>query len=130
MTGTGDCFIVATELCIQKRGLYKLAHGMVNGSFSTKGLRFAHAWCECGDVVIDKANGNNAKVPKDIYYELGGIEEYEVKRYNFTEVREQLIEKGTWGPWEFDGSVIKTKASVESNELREALEAEINKTTL
>lgn len=64
------------------------------------GNKFGHCWIESDDTVYDFSNGNEAVLPKDLYYALGNIDPKENVSYTINEYRKKIVEEGTWGPWE------------------------------
>jgi len=109
--GYGDCYDVAGRYILSFNGenidkRHRLVHGMVNGQGSLIGLRFGHAWIEHDSMVIDKSNGNDVTLPKQIYYKAGHIKEGDNKYYTQDEARKWILETGNWGPWEMDSDPI------------------------
>ena len=107
----GNCFDVAAKLVIDNDYSKEfndplLVHGEVAGQGPLEGIRFGHAWVEDGNVVIDKSNGKDLKIPKLLYYALGNIEDKKGKiyRYNLEETRKMLLKHAHYGPWD-----LKTK---------------------
>ena len=77
----------------------KLVHGRPTLARPPFG-KYAHAWCEVGELVVDRANGRNNTMPKAMYYERGSIDPAECFYYTYSEAREKLDEYKHWGPWE------------------------------
>jgi len=108
----GDCYDTAGRYILGFNGenidnKHRLVHGMVNGQGQLTGLRFGHAWIEHGNMVIDKSNGNDVTLPKEIYYKAGHIKEDDNKYYTQDEAREWILETGNWGPWEMDSDPVR-----------------------
>lgn len=113
----GDCFVVANNLVLSnykpidntEKNDYKIVHALVYGEGALKGRRFVHAfWIYKNSIVVDQANGNNVIMPKNRYFEKGGIKEKEKGAY-FEYTPEQAMEKmmktGIHGPWDIDLSL-------------------------
>lgn len=102
ISADGDCFEVSAKHILYANPDDILVHGMVSGQGNVKGVRYRHAWCEdfSGGMVIDKSNGRDISMPKDVYYALGNINPKEVIKYNFEEVRINILDHEHWGPWE------------------------------
>ena len=81
-----------------------LVHGEVSGQGPLEGVRFGHAWIEIGDEVIDKANGKNIRMPKDVYYAVGNIKDKPGKlfKYTWSEARRKMLEHEHYGPWDLE----------------------------
>lgn len=100
--GGGDCFVVALENMMRDRDLY-LCHGIVTGQGPLEGVRYSHAWNETqSGFVIDQSNGNDIVIDKASYYALGRIDPSEVRYYNYEEMLRNVVERGTYGPWDDD----------------------------
>jgi hypothetical protein len=97
----GDCFVVSGKYmmdhCIFETSDLKLAHGTVVGQGRIKGVKYEHAWIEQNGIVIDLSLGRDIRMPKDVYYALGNIEN--VKLYGCAEFRKMINQYGHWGPW-------------------------------
>ena len=109
----GDCFEAAGRWIMNNPGTDAvLVHAEVMGRGALQGVWFGHAWIEQGDEVIEVAGGKNARLPKQVYYILGTINQpyYQdgkmnppknnVLKYTRTQAMEKLAEFKTWGPWE------------------------------
>jgi len=110
--GYGDCYEVAGHYILGWEGenidsRHRLVHGMVNGQGQLAGLRFGHAWIEHGNMVIDKSNGNDVTLPKEIYYKAGHIKKGDNKYYTQEEARKWILETENWGPWETDSDPVR-----------------------
>lgn len=102
----GDCYEAAgrfmMDSCNSTDGCtYLLVHGEVAGQGSLDGLTFGHAWVLDGDMVLDKSNGRDLKIPKVLYYALGGVEHIgNLHTYTWEEARERILRYKHWGPWD------------------------------
>ena len=112
--GMGDCFesagimMITPEQELQPQ-FHKFAeknlvlvHGLVYGQGPLEGRRFAHAWCEIANIVLDNSNGKKRIVPKEKYYAIGKINEKErgaFKRYTRYQASEQFVKTKHYGPW-------------------------------
>lgn len=78
-TAKGNCYEAAgkylLDACVAnpKCGL-TLVYGEVSGQGPLEGLTYGHAWVLDGDTVIDVSNGRNLRLPRVVYYALGGID--------------------------------------------------------
>ena len=98
--GTGDCFVVAVENLMSDRDLI-LCHGIVHGQGWLEGMEYPHAWNETEDgYVIDQSNGNDVYMPREAYYALGKIDPQNVRRYDYLDMARQIVDEGTYGPWD------------------------------
>jgi hypothetical protein len=99
----GDCFEAAGKYMMDQKmrgadeGLV-LVHGEVTGQGPIEGLKYGHAWVEDGDWVIDKSNGQDLRLPKEIYYALGRVGK--VHRYDYRKFARKVTDTGHWGPWD------------------------------
>ena len=112
--GMGDCFESAGNMMISpeeelrpqfhkfaKKNLV-LVHALVYGQGPLEGRRFAHAWCEIANIVLDNSNGKRRIFPKEKYYAMGKINEKErgaFKRYTRDQASEQFVKTKHYGPW-------------------------------
>jgi len=96
----GMCFQVASQYMLQhsKDKQLRLCHGLVTGQGAIKGVVYVHAWVERGQLVIDETL--NAKIPKDMYYDIGNINKKYVYTYTLDEMMKKMNEFETYGPWE------------------------------
>jgi len=65
-------------------------------------VRYAHAWVEVGDVVLDLTTSPWSPTylgPKERYYQLGKIQPGECTSYSPREVKELAEKFRHWGPW-------------------------------
>jgi hypothetical protein len=96
----GDCYVVAGHYALEHplEEHAHVCHGTAIGHGPIRGVRFGHAWIEVGDVVIDQSNGNDAVMPKSVYYEAGQI--MDVHRYTCSEAIRMMAKHEHFGPWE------------------------------
>jgi hypothetical protein len=99
MSGVGDCYPTAFHLVVDERPDALVVHGEVDGQGPAFGERFGHAWVEDGDTVLDYSNGLAVEMDRDRYYEVGGIDEAEVYRYDRREAMVEALRTGVYGPW-------------------------------
>jgi hypothetical protein len=83
-----------------KKSNMVLVHGEVTGQGAIAGVKYGHAWVEEGDMVIDKSNGRDLKIPKIMYYALGHIHSDRVFKYTFDEFKKKVSKYKHWGPWD------------------------------
>ena len=80
-------------------------HGEVRGQGPLDGVQYGHAWVEDGNTVIDVSNGRDIKMPKALYYAIGGIDQIgNMKRYTAEEFRKKVMKTENWGPWDLKTS--------------------------
>lgn len=85
---------------------HTLVHGVVIGQGPLDGRRVDHAWVEVEGghytvtLVVDRSNGRNLLLPRDMYYRLGRIVEAECTRYTPEETRTNMLRTEHFGPWE------------------------------
>ena len=103
---TGDCYEAAANymanncLINPDCGLI-LVHGEVAGQGPLEGMTYGHAWVLKGSVVVDKSNGRNLALPKQIYYAIGGIDQIgNVHTYTWIDARKKILEFEHYGPWD------------------------------
>jgi len=98
----GDCYEISgryiTDHCFMGEKDLLLVHGEVTGQGAIEGILYGHAWIEKGGLVIDKSNGRDLQLPKELYYALGRIEK--TFKYNCEEARKKILQYKHWGPWE------------------------------
>ncbi len=97
----GDCYQKALRYMESHHSsTLRLVHGLVDGQGALKGITYNHAWVEDGDNIIDMTLPKELQkaLNKTIYYALGNIKT--VCRYTHEEMREKVLEEGTYGPWE------------------------------
>ena len=107
---TGDCYEAAAKYIVDKVLAFwakdpkpdlLLVHGEVAGQGPLEGRTLGHAWVEEGDTVIDVSNGRDIRMPKELYYAIGGIDEIGNTRvYTPEEARRKILEHKTYGPWD------------------------------
>jgi len=79
----------------------RLVQGEVMGSEGSPiaGLKYGHAWVEDGGMVIDRSNGRNLRMPRELYYALGRVGT-NVYRYTPAQVRKKASKHRHYGPWD------------------------------
>lgn len=100
----GNCYGTAADIVIDNFIFHRdssmvLVHGVVTGQGELEGLKIGHAWVEDGNNVIDESNGNSIKIPKQLYYKFGRIDERDLVKYTSQEARKMMMKKGNYGPW-------------------------------
>jgi len=99
----GDCFEANGREFIElatKDDTMKLVHGEVTGQGKVEGKRFWHCWIEVGNrTVLDFSERREITMDKDDYYEIGKIDERQVKKYDHDTVLKNIIKHEHWGPW-------------------------------
>lgn len=118
---TGDCYEAAAKYIMDKvlafwvenpQHQLRLVHGEVRGQGPLEGQRLGHAWVEDGDTVIDVSNGRDLRMPKELYYAIGNIDDIgNTHVYTPEEARRKILQSKTWGPWDL---------VIEENEREEA----------
>lgn len=104
-TKGGDCYQAAGRLLMELAMVGDLeavlVHAEVEGQGPLAGVRYGHAWVECGTaVVLDASNGKARAVPRDIYYAVGQVDEIgNARSYTWDEARACMLDFGHWGPW-------------------------------
>ena len=106
----GDCFEVSGKLVLDQFILggsknLILVHGIVTGQGPIGGVQYGHGWVEDGEEVIDKSQGRNLRLPKQLYYSLGNIDPANTFRYDTEETRKKILEYGHWGPWDLQSDL-------------------------
>jgi hypothetical protein len=105
---SGDCFqaaVTAAETLWSEGAEALVAHGMPIGrGEKNRGARYWHAWVETkvpgrGWYVIDVSNGNQVGVKRTDFYRLGQIEPEKVHRFTEVEARNEMLNRGHFGPW-------------------------------
>jgi hypothetical protein len=112
----GDCYLAAGKLAMDNED-YVLVHGMVSGRGELAGKRFGHAWVEDGDTVLDYSNGNNLRIPKEVYYAIGNIKDEDCIKYTSTDACVMMLKEKHWGPWEMSGETVDENIPDESAEI-------------
>ena len=113
----GDCYKSSyrkiTSMSDAEAEDVMLVHGEVIGRGSVIGKSFGHAWLEknikLSDehsfvMVIDCSNNINIELPREFYYQKGGIVDQPGKLFRYTQHEAQLngIRSGHYGSWELD----------------------------
>lgn len=106
MTGTGDCYPVATRL-VQDHPDWRVVHATVMGQGPIAGLWHGHAWCECDVEVemlglsityaVDRSNGKDLMLPASLYRSIGKARDVFV--YTHDEVLALMLMHEHHGPW-------------------------------
>ena len=99
---TGDCYEAAGRYIIDNYdpGL-RLVHGEVAGQGPLEGMTVGHAWVLDGDMVIDRANGRDLRIPKVVYYAMGAIDQIDnVHVYTQKQAIQQMVQHEHFGPWD------------------------------
>ena len=102
----GDCYEangrhVMNMMMAPDTKKWKLCHGV--GILQTDGKPFGHAWIEYGgNKCIDKSNGNDINIPKNLYYEIGNfpVKGYKIYKYSHKEAGLKMVRNKHWGPWD------------------------------
>jgi GNAT superfamily N-acetyltransferase len=105
----GDCYEAAarymmdhalTPMFKDRNNNLRLVHGEVAMQGRHTGKTMGHAWIEDGDTVIDQSNGRDIRLPKNVYYNLGKINQLNnFHSYEPEEARKHLIDLQHYGPW-------------------------------
>lgn len=108
----GDCYeaaanFIAKEVSKEDESKFFLCHGIVVGTGGdVVGVRYGHAWVEMepesgfGTLVIDRSNGRDITLPKELYYRVGSIDPANVIRYTKQQAMAKLSSTGHYGPWD------------------------------
>ena len=98
----GDCYAAAGRYIMDNPDSHlQLVHGEVSGQGALEGTTFGHAWVLDGDQVIDQSNGRNLRLPKVIYYALGGIDRIDnLHVYSREQALDRMLKHKHFGPWE------------------------------
>ena len=109
----GDCYKIAGKHMLDNPLTTDiLCHGEVMGQGQLGGVKYGHAWIEDGDMVIDRSNGRDLRMPKMIYYAIAKIGQpyfdddgyhpgkENVHRYTHEETMAQIMKYEHWGPWD------------------------------
>ena len=97
----GDCFDSAVRVLYSlEDDSARLVHGIVDNTLD--GRPMLHAWTERelfpGLIVcVDKSNGHDVTVPRDLYYKIGNVRG--VERYTIERAAENMIRFEHYGPW-------------------------------
>ena len=108
----GDCYEAAGKYmmdnCMFGGCDLVLVHGEVMGQGRLEGMTYGHAWILNGNTVIDKSNGGNLHLPRQVYYSIGQIDNIgNTHTYTWEEARRKIMDLGHWGPWD-----LKTKSGL------------------
>lgn len=112
----GDCYQSSwrkiTSMNFKEAKNWRLVHAEVIGTGGIKGKHFGHAWLEKTEnfhgskqvMVFDCANNRNVELPRDFYYDIGGVidEPGKLFRYTADEARRNGVRFGHYGSWELD----------------------------
>ncbi len=108
----GDCYQAAwrkiTSMYSEEAKDWRLVHAEVVGQGAIAGKHFGHAWLEHDQghmiMVVDCSNNRNIELPKDFYYDMGGVvdEPGKLFRYTAEEARRNGVQSGHYGSWELD----------------------------
>lgn len=109
----GDCFEAAGKYILankEEQPHLVLVHAEVTGQGPIAGIRYAHAWVEDGDLVIDVSNGRDIRMPTIVYYALGNVHghrppwEPNWHKYTVMEAVKNVVKHRHWGPWDLKTS--------------------------
>jgi ribosomal protein S18 acetylase RimI-like enzyme len=105
----GDCYEAAAHYLMdhalgmgvkEPNNNLRIVHGEVAMQGQHTGKTMGHAWIEDGDTVIDQSNGRDIRLPKNVYYNLGKINQLNnFHSYAPEEARKHLIDFQHYGPW-------------------------------
>ena len=105
--GSGDCYdsngryFMAKALFPGSDKSLRLVHGEVTGQGPLAGVNYGHCWIEDGNTVIDVSNGKKVRMPKAVYYALGGIDHNgNLHKYTAREFQRKVSKHEHWGPWD------------------------------
>lgn len=112
----GDCYQAAwrkiTSMNSKEAKDWRLVHGEVIGQKALNGKHFGHAWLEktiedhrfTHVMILDCSNNRNIELPKDFYYDMGGIVDEPGKLFKYTaeEARRNGVKSGNYGSWELE----------------------------
>jgi hypothetical protein len=98
----GDCYEAAGRYIMDNfDSQLQLVHGEVSGQGAMEGTTFGHAWVLDGDTVIDKSNGRDLRIPKVVYYALGGIDRIDnLHVYTREQALDRMLKLKHFGPWD------------------------------
>ena len=99
---TGDCYEAAGRYIMDNYDPnLRLVHGEVAGQGPLEGTTFGHAWILDGDMVIDRSNGRDIRVPKVVYYAMGAVDQINnVHEYTQKQALQQMVRHEHFGPWD------------------------------
>ena len=111
----GDCYQAAwrkiTSMDSKEAKSWRLVHAEVVGTGGIKGKHFGHAWLEKTEdfrgfkhvMVLDCANNRNVELPKNFYYDVGGVVDESGKLFRYTADEARIgVQSGHYGSWELD----------------------------
>mgnify|MGYP001327415895 FL=1 len=112
MRATGDCFEAAVNFVMDKCTFaencpFVIVQAEVAGQGPLEGVSFGHAYAvdTRTNTVIDRSNGRNVMMPRDVYEMLGQINQIgNFFEYSWKEAREQMIKHEHYGPWDLKTS--------------------------
>jgi len=107
----GNCF-QANGNYFQRKAVpgWQICHGLVINSIDQKPM--VHCWIEYTRIhridnlkfktawVIDVSKSNKYNSAAELYYYFGSIDPELIMRYDLNQYLENIIEKGTYGPWD------------------------------
>jgi hypothetical protein len=124
-SGEGDCYPTALHMIFDipddEADRYRLVQGVPLGQGPIEGIRFGHAWIERTDplpeglpddmrqafedagynvTVLDHSNGQQIEMPRVLYYQIGNINEADVRRFTKEEAMIAAVRAGHYGPWD------------------------------
>lgn len=108
MPANGDCYEAAFNFMMDQcmfnpsqAGKYTLVHAEVMGQGPIEGVTFGHAFVvKDGNTVIDRSNGRNIELPKNVYYAIGRIYDIgNIHEYTWEDARKIVSRTGHYGPW-------------------------------
>ena len=121
MSSLGDCYEVHGRFMMNNfkdADDYILVHAEVMGQGQLAGVPYGHCFLihKATDMVHDRSNGRDLKMPRVIYYHLGKIDQSrywddklgrvertpKIFEYTQREVMMFMSETGTFGPWELE----------------------------
>lgn len=90
------------DSCLSSSGCgFLLVHGEVAGQGPLEGLTYGHGWVLDGEMVIDRSNGKDLRIPKVLYYAVGGVDHIgNVHTYTWEEAQKRILQYKHWGPWD------------------------------
>lgn len=132
ITKLGDCFQVAVQVATERATAKDhawIVHGLPIGTGpANRGKRFWHAWVEIDltveippemlegatgsrsittTICLDRSNGHDTQLPKEVYYKVGQLEEQWVWRFTLAEAVERMNLLDHYGPWVYGYQLLK-----------------------
>ena len=112
MNQLGDCYEAAVNFvmdrCLFGRDCpYTIVHAEVAGQGALDGTNFGHAYVVDNNtgMVIDRANGRNVVMPRNVYETLGSIPQIDnFHEYAWDEARRKMVKHEHYGPWDLQTS--------------------------